>query len=478
MIGLLLAAITAVNFGRSATALNYSTGDMAYNDISIAKIAGNTTFVQWHNNLVPLNTDSASLDLFEKFGLKTDEALRSSDVFIQQENVLCEYSHSNFEKTEQKATASNVGDGKRDENVHEEGFIKFTTIAYAIGFFDDHLVYHVEVKTEEQKKFSVNKKDNLIIRHGNNSITFTNNGYPTEGTRHTPCTLYFNGKEDEPVARDLHDVLTPNYSCADAGVYYTFDINGIPGATGYVTSVVGKTTVTGDYYIVATDTTEVQPVYVHNYKPFVDSLSVSFKGIGCAIDLGGGVDVMEGRPMVLNGLARRIKRQTHRINSADWGFEPRYYFKNEGVKNSTLILDDFVVDTERLRCGYIEEQYVNLSPNRYDAGDAYLELRWNKPVYEFGVYLSYWSPSDQLFSTKDDYAYLQYLDGNGEWTKWIDILERGLSTDRMKQDYFERDFIEGICGIKFVTHKETPNTNRNKGRISIGQMKITTLEID
>ena len=101
--------------------------------------------------------------------------------------------------------------------------------------------------------------------------------------------------------------------------------------------------------------------------------------------------------MVLNGFARRIKRQTHRINSADWGFEPRYYFKNEGVKNSTLILDDFVVDTERLRCGYIEEQYVNLSPNRYDAGDAYLELRWNKPVYEFGVYLSYWSPSDQLF---------------------------------------------------------------------------------
>ena len=94
---------------------------MAYNDISIAKIAGNTTFVQWHNNLVPLNTDSASLDLFEQFGLKTDEALRSSDVFIQQENVLCEYGHSIFEKNEQKAAASNVGDGKRDENVHEEG---------------------------------------------------------------------------------------------------------------------------------------------------------------------------------------------------------------------------------------------------------------------------------------------------------------------------------------------------------------------
>ena len=53
MIGLLLAAITAVNFGRSAAALNYSNGDMTYNDFSIAKIADNTTFVQWHNNLVP-----------------------------------------------------------------------------------------------------------------------------------------------------------------------------------------------------------------------------------------------------------------------------------------------------------------------------------------------------------------------------------------------------------------------------------------
>ena len=98
MIGLLLAAITAVNFGRSVAALNYSNGDMTYNDFSIAKIADNTTFVQWHNNLVPLSSNSASLDLFEQFGLKTDEALRSSDVFIQQENVLCEYGHSIFEK--------------------------------------------------------------------------------------------------------------------------------------------------------------------------------------------------------------------------------------------------------------------------------------------------------------------------------------------------------------------------------------------
>lgn len=70
-----------------------------------------------------------------------------------------------------------------------------------------------------------------------------------------------------------------------------------------------------------------------------------------------------------------------------------------------------------------------------------------------------------------------FVDEKGEWINWIETLENKLSTERTKQDYFAKRFVKGIFGLKFVAHKETPNTNRNKGRISIGQMKFTTLEI-
>ena len=182
--------------------------------------------------------------------------------------------------------------------------------------------------------------------------------------------------------------------------------------------------------------------------------------------------------MTLKAYDSRIEHETYTLNPEDWGFDERYYFENEGLKYSTIDLNDFVIDTERLRCGYIEEEYINLSPNRYDAGDAYLELTFNELIYEFSTYISFWSASEYLYSTSGDYAYIQYLNEDGDWETFIDLLAEGIPTDRTNQKHFEFNFIEGTYGIKFVAHKETPNTDRNKGRISIGETKFVTYDIN
>lgn len=445
----------------------------------IAQSKGNITNVQWHNNRTLLTNDEESLLLFDEYDIDKSEASRSMDVYIQEEYLpFEEVIPTEYLIDDLGVSTFDIGDSQTQEFTHNKGYIKFITKAYALGFYDGGVVYHVEVTTKQEKDFFVNHNDNLIIRHGDNTATLNLENYPASGERFTPCSIYWPYDPNNPTNADEHQTLTPNYSCSDGGVYYTFRSGGSTTMGDVATVVYGDTTVTADYYMVATDTTEVQPVYVHNYNWFVDSLSISFGPIGVGIDAGTMSDVMEITTMTLKAYDSRIEHETYTLNPEDWGFDERYYFENEGLKYSTIDLNGFAIDTKRLRCGYIEEEYINLSPNRYDAGDAYLELTFNKPIYEFSTYISFWSASEYLYSTSGDYAYIQYLNEDGDWETFIDLLSEGIPTDRTNQKHFEYDFIEGTYGIKFVAHKETPNTDRNKGRISIGETKFVTYDID
>ncbi len=163
-----------------------------------------------------------------------------------------------------------------------------------------------------------------------------------------------------------------------------------------------------------------------------------------------------------------VHKSSYLLKPTDWGFDSRYYFANEGIKTQQTNVDDLVINTKRLRCGLIENQFINLSPNRYGAGDSYLELSFNKKVHGMNTHLSYWSFGESIFSNLGDYAYVQYRDDNGVWYNLVDLLSCGLSMDREKQDFFEFMIPEGTKMIRFIAHKDKPDTYRNKGRISIG----------
>ncbi len=460
----------------STTLVSNTQSCQVKNEIKLEK-NNEITNVEWHNANCTLS--DSDKDLFSKYEINEIEASNSMDVFVQEEYVSYdEYVNSNLLNSDLCISTANLDISNSNEYTHNKGYIRFITKAYALGFFDGNIVYHVEVTTEQQKSFILNKKDNLIIRHGDNAVTFNQDKYIANGERYTPCMIYWTYSPNSPTNADEYETLTPNFSCSDAGIYYTFKAGGSTISSDTSTIVYGKTKVSADYYMVATDTTEVQPVYVHNYSLFVDSLSLSFGKIGAGISVKNEYDIMEGSSLTLKGYSSRIKQTVNGLSPNDWGFDARYYFENEGIKSSTIKLNDLDIESKRLRCGYIEEEYINLSPNRIDAHDAYLELTFNKPIYEFSTNLSFWSSSEHLFKTDGDYAYIQYLDSNGDWIILVDLLESDLPTDRKNQKYFEFDFIEGAYGIRFVAHKENPLTNRNNGRICIGETKFVTYSIN
>lgn len=169
------------------------------------------------------------------------------------------------------------------------------------------------------------------------------------------------------------------------------------------------------------------------------------------------------------------------IKPNEWGFDGRYFFPDEiedihsidddthNMKYSTLTKGDLIITTERLRCGYIENSYINLSPRRKDAGEAYLELNFNKPVYSVLYSLGLWSGNENL----DGGALIKIKDSSGTWSKLKDISLSLLNTKGQGLLRYTYYSAEGIYGIRFEC-SATPSGDRNKGRLSIDDIVLST----
>lgn len=169
------------------------------------------------------------------------------------------------------------------------------------------------------------------------------------------------------------------------------------------------------------------------------------------------------------------------IKPNEWGFEGRYYFANEindidsveedtnNIRFSTFTKSGLTITTERLRCGYIEDSYINLSPRRKNAGYAYLEMSFNKPVYSILYSIGLWSSSEDLDGT----ATLFVKDGNNNWSKVQDLLSLQLKTKEQGYNRYSYYFANGIYGLRFEC-TSTATGSRNKGRLSIDDIVFGT----
>lgn len=357
---------------------------------------------------------------------------------------------------------------KEETYLQSKGYIRFTTKAYQIGFYDGGIVYHIEVDAEFVKSFLVQQKDNLVIQHGNNAVTY--DGIEPKGELKQRLTI-FNWDGTSSTSYPIQQ-LNPLYSAGSSGgVNYQFSI--VASSDVNTGILMSNERVTGNHYLVAQDTTEVLPTYIHNYNWFINSLSVSFGPIGVGIDSGGGSDQMSGRTMTLPGYADRITSSVLKLQPDSFGFEPQYFFY-EKVKNHTINGVNF--ETKRLRTGYIEEEYVNLSPYRSGAGTSYFEFNFEKPVHEFSVDLAFWSSNERY--TIFDQAVLQYKDPNGQWVTLLDILDsnNNVPSNRYIPKTFTFYIIGGTNEIRFYSRVLNPSGSRNLGRISIGNMEFVSFE--
>lgn len=138
--------------------------------------------------------------------------------------------------------------------------------------------------------------------------------------------------------------------------------------------------------------------------------------------------------------------------------------KNHNLAGHTLT-------TTRLRCGYIENQYVNLSPRKQNCGTAYIEYAFDTDIYRVDVNLSFWSAREYL-SSSDSTATIDYWDEEAEkWVSVVNLLDGTLPTDRTQQKTYTAIFPKGATQFRIYSSTRTIGTD-NKGRISIGNMYL------
>lgn len=158
------------------------------------------------------------------------------------------------------------------------------------------------------------------------------------------------------------------------------------------------------------------------------------------------------------------------VKPNEWGFQGRYYFQNEidndeSVRYSTLTKGGLTITTDRLRCGYIESSYVILSPRREDAGYAYLEMNFDKPVYSFQYSFCLWSDKEYLNGD----VVIEIKDSVGNWME-IDCISGSSLTK--KNGFPQRGFydIDGdFWGVRISATAEATG-DRNKGRLCIDDL--------
>lgn len=144
---------------------------------------------------------------------------------------------------------------------------------------------------------------------------------------------------------------------------------------------------------------------------------------------------------------------------------------NSNQENLPIQQGNYTIGTTRLRCGYIEQEYIVLSPRRENAGKAYLIYNFDCKVYRIDVDLTMWSSSENLDKTHDT-AKLQYKVGYGSWKDSLDLLnDISLSTNRINPEHYTVVLPEGVTSIRFYVESSAVGS-RNKGRICIGDMDI------
>ena len=156
------------------------------------------------------------------------------------------------------------------------------------------------------------------------------------------------------------------------------------------------------------------------------------------------------------------------LTPSSFGFEEQYFFYQ---KNKTLTVGGLQIQTSRLRCGYIQEQYVNLSPKRQGAGSAFLELTFNATIYRWMVGLTIWKDLELTVSAGDT-ATLSYLSVNNVWTPYLDLLSDVTLPER-RSEVIRIQSGTPIRGLRIqATSVQAPT--RNLGRLCVDDIVLST----
>lgn len=140
------------------------------------------------------------------------------------------------------------------------------------------------------------------------------------------------------------------------------------------------------------------------------------------------------------------------------------YFFNE-IQQDVTFESGETISTSRLRTSYIENKYLVMSPDRKNAGTAFLQMRFLHQINKLQFTASMWSSLEGIFSESFKIQYEDTYDSSFHTFKTIDL--RRMSCDKEKPNTYIFTFPGNVYCIRFFAETTSVGGNRNKGRICL-----------
>ncbi|MGM9814394.1 MAG: hypothetical protein ACI32C_05855 [Candidatus Enteromonas sp.] len=150
------------------------------------------------------------------------------------------------------------------------------------------------------------------------------------------------------------------------------------------------------------------------------------------------------------------------INDAGGG---QYFFYP--VAEPVSLSNYKTLQTERLRASYIENQYLVLSPNRENAGEAYIDITFPHKVPNLSFSAALWSGSEGI---RTETFRIQYYDG--AWKNHLSIDLTKLPILKDYPDEFHLLLPKNTNRIRFSAVHPNPTGDRNKGRVCLDDFHV------
>lgn len=136
----------------------------------------------------------------------------------------------------------------------------------------------------------------------------------------------------------------------------------------------------------------------------------------------------------------------------------QYFFYN--IDKTVWITDTYRINTSRLRCSYIEDEYLVLSPKREGAGTSYLEINTIHKIQKMTFNSALWSENEGHSGLTFKIQFKE----NDIWVDRIEIDPLWMS----KSKYFLRTytvlFPKNTNQFRFYVTHNNPTGNYNRGR--------------
>lgn len=145
----------------------------------------------------------------------------------------------------------------------------------------------------------------------------------------------------------------------------------------------------------------------------------------------------------------------HETGLGQYFFDPR--------EEQVTTTSNYTFHTNRLRCSFIENEYLVLSANRNNAGTAYLEFELDNNIRALELDMGLWS--GQEYFSSDDIIAIEYYD-NGLWKRHLSFNYNDLSLSKDNLTHYKIIFPKEINNFRiYIKCNTTILGDVNKGRV-------------